>query len=155
MGFFSKLFQWDDKAPVASKLPASELGIDAKTAASVLAEIDIDTAIAAHENWKVRLHSQIAGNSTEQLDPALICMDDRCELGKWLHGPGQKSLGKYPAFSVLVARHRYFHVQASTVAAHVQAGDMASAEKSLNGPFKHGSNQVVLLLKELKRGLGG
>lgn len=155
MGFFSKLFQWDDKAPVPHNPPASELGLDARTAAGVLAELDIDTAIAAHENWKVRLHNQIAGTSTEKLDPALICLDDRCDLGKWLHGQGQKRLGKYPAFSVLVARHRYFHVQASTVAAHVQAGDTASAEKVLNGPFKHGSNQVVLLLKELKRGLGG
>lgn len=154
MGFFSKLFQWDDKAPATSKLPASELGLDAKAAANVLAELDIDTAIAAHENWKVRLNNQIAGTSTEKLDPELICLDDRCDLGKWLHGPGQKSLGKYPAFSVLVARHKYFHVQASTVAAHARAGDMAAAEKALNGPFKHGSTQVVLLLKELKRGLG-
>ncbi len=155
MGFFSKLFQWNDKAPATSKLPASEMGLDAKAAANVLAELDIDTAIAAHENWKVRLHNQIAGTSTEQLDPALICLDNRCDLGKWLHGKGGAQLGSYPAFSVLVARHKYFHVQASTVAAHVQAGDRDAAEKALNGPFKHGSNQVVLLLKELKRGLGG
>jgi hypothetical protein len=155
MGFFSKLFQWDDKAQPISKLPASELGLDAKATANVLAELDIDNAIAAHENWKIRLNNQIAGTSTEKLDPELICLDDRCDLGKWLHGPGRERLGKYPSFSVLVARHKYFHVQASTVAAHVQAGDKDAAEKALNGPFKHGSSQVVLLLKELKRGLGG
>jgi Chemoreceptor zinc-binding domain len=158
MGFFSRLFNWDDNAPVEVKPtrpPASEMGLDAETARAVLAEIDIDTAIAAHENWKLRLASHLAGTSDEPFDPAVVCLDDRCELGKWLHGAGQKSLGKYPAFDVLVSRHRYFHVQASTVLVQKQSGDVAAAERTLNGPFKHGSNQVVLLLKELKRGLGG
>ncbi len=156
MGFFSKLFNLDSKATApASKQPGSEMGLDAKTASIVLAELDIDTAIAAHENWKVRLNNQIAGTSTEKLDPDFICLDNQCVLGKWLHGPGRERLGKYPAFTVLVARHQYFHVQASTVAAHAQAGDMTAADKVLNGPFKHASTQVVLLLKELKRGLGG
>ena len=157
MGFFSKLFNWDDKKPVdtdPSKTFSSELGLDAKAAAAVLAEIDVDSAIAAHENWKLRLDAYLRGTSTEQFDPAVVCLDDRCDLGKWLHGAGRERLGKYPAFSVLVARHKYFHIQASTVLLQQQGGDAAAAEKTLNGAFKHGSNQVVLLLKELKRGLG-
>jgi hypothetical protein len=36
---------------------------------------------------------------------------------------------------------------------HMQGGDATAAERTLNGSFKHGSSQVVLLLKELKRGL--
>lgn len=157
MGFFSKLFNWDDKKPVdtdPSKTFSSELGLDAKAAAAVLAEIDVDSAIAAHENWKLRLTNHLNGTSTEQFDPAVVCLDDRCDLGKWLHGAGRERLGKYPAFSVLVARHKYFHLQASTVLLQQQGGDAAAAEKTLNGAFKHGSSQVVLLLKELKRGLG-
>jgi len=157
MGFFSKLFNWDDKKPVdtdPSKTFSSELGLDAKAAAAVLAEIDVDSAIAAHENWKLRLDAYLRGTSTEQFDPAVVCLDDRCDLGKWLHGAGRERLGKYPAFSVLVARHKYFHIQASTVLLQQQGGDAAAAEKTLNGAFKHGSSQVVILLKELKRGLG-
>jgi hypothetical protein len=159
MGFFSRLFNWNDSAPPSQTGPAtgssSELGLDAKTAAAVLAEIDIDTAIAAHENWKARLQAQLNGTSTEALDPAVVCLDDRCDLGKWLHGPGRERLGKYPAFSVLVARHKYFHVQASTVVAQTLSGDTEAAQHTLNTGFRHASNQVVLLLKELKRGLGG
>lgn len=159
MGFFSRFFQWNDNttpAPTAPQPPqASELGLDAKAAAAVLAELDIDTAIAAHENWKARLQAQLTQQSTESLDPAVVCLDDRCDLGKWLHGPGRERLGQYPAFSVLVARHKYFHVQASTVVAQVHSGDHAAAERTLNTGFRHASNQVVLLLKELKRGLGG
>lgn len=166
MGFFSRIFGLDtatsDKPRHASKSsatdardPASEIGLDAKTAAAVLAEIDIDTAISAHENWKIRLQNYLNGQSTEDLKPELVCMDDRCDLGKWLHGPGGQRLGSYPAFSMLLARHKYFHVQASTVLALAQAQDKEKADQMLQGSYRQASNQVVFLLKELKRGLGG
>jgi hypothetical protein len=157
MGFFSRIFKWDDKASARSELPyrpQSELGLDAKAASAVLAELDVDSAIAAHENWKLRLANHLNGSSSEQFDPAVVCLDDRCDLGKWLHGPGMQRLGHYPAFSVLIARHKYFHIQASTVLAQAQGGDAPGAEKTLNSSFRYASNQVVLLLKELKRGLG-
>jgi hypothetical protein len=156
MGFFSRLFGMDDegKDKKSDAGKGSMLELDAKSAAAVLAEIDIDTAIAAHENWKLRLQNYLNGNSTENLQPDVVCLDDRCDLGKWLHGPGGQRLGKYPAFSVLVARHKYFHVQASTVVAIAQANDKEQATKVLEGSYRHASNQVALLLKELKRGLG-
>lgn len=166
MGFFSRLFATDsvaqDKpgksgksATADTKNRASEINLDAKTAAAVLAEIDIDTAISAHDNWKIRLQSYLNGQSTEDLKPELVCMDDRCDLGKWLHGPGELRLGSYPAFSMLLARHKYFHVQASTVLALAQAQDTEKAEQMLQGSYRQASNQVIFLLKELKRGLGG
>ena len=162
MGFFSRIFGMDkqDKTKEGlSRLPAdttemSELGLDAKTAAAVLGEIDIDTAIAAHENWKLRLQNYLDGKSSETLQPEVVCLDDRCDLGKWLHGPGGQRLGKYPAFSMLVARHKYFHLQASTVVALAQGGDKDKATQTLDSSYRHASSQVVLLLKELKRGLG-
>jgi len=147
--------------PTADQTPANELagsasqmGLDAKSAAAILAEIDIDTAIAAHENWKLRLQNYLSGNSTENLQAEVVCLDDRCDLGKWLHGPGGQRLGKYPAFSVLVARHKFFHLQASNVVALAQANNKDQAAKTLEGSYRHASTQVVLLLKELKRGLG-
>jgi hypothetical protein len=159
MGFFSKLFGMtaaaDGKTQVnEASSAASEMGLDAKSAAAILAEIDIDTAIAAHENWKLRLQNYLNGNSTETLQPEIVCLDDRCDLGKWLHGPGGQRLGKYPSFSVLVARHKYFHVQASTVVALAQGNDKEKATQTLEGSYRHASNQVILLLKDLKRGLG-
>lgn len=155
MGFFSRLFGLSDaKSAAPEAAPASDLGLDAVTAQAVLNEIDIDTAIAAHENWKLRLQNYIDGKSSEDLKPEVICLDDRCDLGKWLHGPGRDRLGNYPAFSVLVARHKYFHVQASTVVAQQLGGEADKARRTLDGAYKHASNQVVLLLKELKRGLG-
>ena len=87
MGFFSRLFRWDENAPAArqpAEAAASERGLDAATAKAVLAELDIDTAIAAHEHWSARLNAVIKGTSTEQLQPDVVCLDDRCDLGKCL-----------------------------------------------------------------------
>lgn len=159
MGFFNKLFgaeaaAEEKKAARNSVRPSSQMGLDAKAAAAILTEIDIDTAITAHENWKLRLQNYLNGNSAETLQPEIVCQDDRCDLGKWLHGPGEKRLGKYPSFSVLVARHKYFHLQASTVVALVQANEKDKAIQTLEGSYRHASTQVVLLLKDLKRGLG-
>ena len=161
MGFFSRLFGKETLDTMTTGKPysptdaagMSELALDAQSAAAILAEIDIDTAIAAHENWKLRLQNYLNGKSTEVLQPELVCMDDRCDLGKWLHGTGGQRLGKYPAFTMLVARHKYFHVQASTVVALAQADDREKATQTLGSSYRHASNQVVLLLKELKRGL--
>lgn len=159
MGFFSRLFGLNsstaDQTPANEHAgSASQMGLDAKSAAAILAEIDIDTAIAAHENWKLRLQNYLSGNSTENLQAEVVCLDDRCDLGKWLHGPGGQRLGKYPAFSVLVARHKFFHLQASNVVALAQANNKDQAAKTLEGSYRHASTQVILLLKELKRGLG-
>jgi hypothetical protein len=162
MGFISYLFGGTDKMDAATQqnstlLPGDasdvEMDLDAATASAVLAEIDIDTAIAAHENWKLRLKNYLDKKSTEDLKPEVVCLDDRCDLGKWLHGSGRQRLGHYPAFSVLIARHKFFHLQASTVVALALAGDREKANQSLDTIYRHASNQVVLLLKELKRGL--
>ena len=79
---------------------------------------------------------------------------DRCDLGRWLYGTGRVRLGHYPAFDMLVARHKYFHQQAADVVTAFQSGDQPKAAQLLNGSCRHASNQVLLLLKELKRGLG-
>ena len=159
MSILSKIFGTD--SPVQeSTLPTQgaddnhEIRLDPAAAAAVLAEIDIDTAIAAHENWKLRLQNYLDGKSSEDLKPEVVCQDDRCDLGKWLHGAGKMRLGAYPAFSVLIARHKYFHVQASTVVALSQAGNRKMAAHALESSYRHASSQVMLLLKELKRGLG-
>jgi len=150
MGFFDKFFGSERPSDAP---PMTEMTLDAQSAAAVLAEIDIDTAITAHENWKLRLQQYLKGESDDVLDPATVCMDDRCALGQWLHGPGGQRLGKYPAFSVLVARHQYFHQQAADVVTQVQAGDRTKATQTLNSSYRYASSQVILLLKDLKRGL--
>ena len=44
--------------------------------------------------------------------------------------------------------------QAADAVTAFQSGDQPKAAQLLNGSCRHASNQVLLLLKELKRGLG-
>lgn len=160
MGFFSRFFrirEQDSSSPEttwAVEDNGSELVLDDEYASMLMTEIDIDAAIASHEGWRLQLQDMVHGRSSEVMRPEHICQDDRCDLGRWLNGSGQERLGHSPAFGMLVARHRYFHQQAAAVITCFQAGDQAQALQLLNGRCRHASNQVLLLLKELKRGMG-
>lgn len=160
MGFFSRLFKIREQDPSnpdttwAVEDNGSELVLDAEYAATLMTEIDIDAAIASHERWRLQLQDMINGRSNEVMRPERICHDDRCDLGRWLYGTGRVRLGHYPAFDMLVARHKYFHQQAAEVVTLFQSGESQKSVLLLNSSCRHASNQVLLLLKELKRGLG-
>lgn len=126
---------------------------DSLRADTVLAALDIDAAINAHERWKTHLMDYLEGRTTEGLDPAEVRRSDRCALGRWLHGVGGELLGDQPAYAVLMARHQYFHEQAAMLVELAQEGEWDKAVQVLHGGYRYGSSQVVLLLKELKRGL--
>ncbi len=126
---------------------------DSRRADTVLAVLDLDAAIHAHERWKERLMDYLEGRTTKGLDPALVRRTDQDALGRWLHGVGGELLGEQPAFSLLVARHQFFHEQAATIVELAQQGEWNKVVQVLNGSYRHGSSQVVLLLKQLKRGL--
>jgi hypothetical protein len=160
MGFFSRLFKIREQDPAspdttwAVEENGSELVLDPEYAATLMTEIDIDAAIASHEKWRLQLQDMVNGRSHEVMRAERICHDDRCDLGRWLYGTGRVRLGHYPAFDMLVARHQYFHQLAADVVQAHQAGDQQKAVQLLNSGCRHASNQVLLLLKELKRGMG-
>ena len=120
---------------------------------TLLAALDMDAAINAHERWKARLMDYLEGRTEDGLDPALVRQDTRSALGQWLHGVGAQVLGDQPVYPLLLARHKYFHEQAATLVELAQQGQWDQAVQVLNGGYRYGSSQVVLLLKELKRGL--
>lgn len=155
VSFFSRLFRWDDQRGEQEEAGLDGIKLDAKLSAQILAELDIDLAISAHENWKARLGSYLQGKSGEDMRPEVICRDDCCDLGKWLYGTGEKRLGELPAYTILVAKHKNFHMHASTVVALVQTEKKEQAERVLSGVFQHTSDQVILLLKALKNSLKG
>ncbi len=112
--------------------------------------LEVAKAISAHENWRARLEAFLAGNSTEKFVAEEICFDDRCDLGKWLHGPGKARLGKMPGFTAMLNRHQMFHYAASNVVALTQAGKLEDAQKTLNGPFQRHSEELIRDLKSLE-----
>ncbi len=117
---------------------------------AALLALDIDVAISAHENWKLRLGSYLEGNSQEDLQPEVICADNRCDLGKWIYSTGQDRLGNYSLFSELHSVHQLFHHQASNVVVLHQTGKIDEARSLLEGEYSTISNRIVRRLKDLK-----
>lgn len=115
-----------------------------------LQALDIDVAIASHENWKIRLQAHLNGTSTETLHAETICFDDQCDLGKWIYGPGQR-LGHYPGFQALINHHKMFHYSASNVVSLHNAGKNKEAQSLLNLQFENFSKDVIEDLQMMKK----
>jgi methyl-accepting chemotaxis protein len=112
--------------------------------------MDIDQAIAAHAQWKVRLRAAIA--SGESVDARSIAADDCCALGKWLHGDARKLLGARPAYQDCVERHAAFHREAGRVAQEINARRFDQAAAMLDGgAYTTASSAVGVAIGRLKR----
>ena len=121
----------------------------AALASAVSEGLDLNAAISAHENWKMRLDLYLSGTSKEDLRAEVICFDDRCDLGKWIHSTGKARLGKLPGFTALLSDHKQFHYAASNVVALAQAGKIVEAEKMMDGPYARHSAGVISALNDM------
>ncbi len=111
--------------------------------------INIYDAVTAHRAWKKRLIDYLEGNSTEDLQPATICKDHLCVLGKWIYSDGKVRFGQEPTFIKLVDEHASFHVQAAKVVEAHQQGNTALAQQVLAGDFEEQSKKTVTCLARL------
>ncbi len=114
------------------------------------ATIDLDTAVKAHADWKLKLRNAATDRST--LDAATVSRDDCCVLGKWLHGAGRPGYGHLPQFTGLIGKHAKFHQQAGQVAQTINDGhyDQALSMISSGTPFADASNNVVVAIRQLR-----
>lgn len=157
MEFFRRVLgvrRGDVPPPPPLALFDSSTAPDSRRPDTLLAALDIDAAINSHERWKARLMDYLEGRTSYGVDPALVRRDTHSALGRWLYGVGAEVLGDQPAYGLLLVRHKYFHEQAATLVELAQQGEWDRAVQVLNGGYRYGSSQIVLLLKELKRGLG-
>jgi hypothetical protein len=136
MSFLSSLFGGVFRL---GKQPQNEIDF----AQSALNDLDIQDAVSEHENLKIRLQAYLDGTSKEVFDANVICFDDRCDLGKWIHSSGKARLGQYRGFTMLMSRHKMFHFAASNVVALQSRGKTAEAEVILKGQFSQFSKSVV------------
>lgn len=97
--------------------------------------------IGAHVMWKQRLTAFLAGNSTEQLDPETIKLDDPCALGQWLYGPG-KAMSALPWYEEARSLRAQFHQYAAEVVRPYLGGDTAGAGKLLQGDYSRLSEKL-------------
>ena len=136
MGFFSSLF-----------------GSNKTEATKIIGSLDVMAAINAHVLWKIRLEKYMNGTSEEALDPKVICRDDQCTLGKWIHGPAHDHFKGDDGFNVLRDDHAQFHIIASQVVSKVQENDKAAAEMLMKDEYMQASRKVVKDLTVLSKQL--
>jgi hypothetical protein len=138
MGFFSRLFGHDKNS-------------ESQVREDILSEINIPECIDAHMKWKGRLQKYLDGTSEEKLDPMIVCRDDQCVLGKWIHGPALKHFHNDDGFHKLRADHANFHFVAGTVIKKVQENDIPGSDALMQGEYARASRDVIQDLTELNK----
>lgn len=113
--------------------------------------MDLNTAIQAHSEWKMKFRSAI--QKSEKLDAAAIGVDNKCPLGQWLHGEGKTRFGQLGTYANCRDLHATFHREAAKVATAINSGDLARASSMLeNGTsYTVASNQVGVAIIALKK----
>ncbi|MBM96446.1 MAG: hypothetical protein CMI09_11465 [Oceanospirillaceae bacterium] len=124
--------------------------IAAEAAKRARNSLDIDVCIAAHENWLTRLETYLVGRGSARLDPEKVASDSNCDLGRWIHGDGEKYLGEYAAFQDLKAIHQMFHYKASSVVSLYNAEKVMEAQQELSGDVTRLSHKIITRLEDLK-----
>jgi chemoreceptor zinc-binding protein len=109
----------------------------------------LNKSITAHSAWKGRLRTAIDGG--ELPDAPTVRADNKCDLGKWLHGEGM-SHQSLPEFQHLKTEHAHFHSAAADVIEMIRKGDKAKATADLDtGVFAHASQKVVASITNLRK----
>ena len=124
--------------------------VESKRASSNQAdeEIDFDKMVAAHLAWRDRLQAYVEGRG-DKLEHAVVCRDDACALGKWIHGPG-KSFGREREYAQLLDQHAQFHLCAGEVVKAVDDGKKELAERLIIGKYRHQANQTVSAIRMMR-----
>ena len=143
MGFFSRLFGHDEHDEEHKE----------NIRKNIRSEINIAECIDAHMKWKGRLQSYLEGTSKEQLDPMVICRDDQCVLGKWIHGPALNYFHNDDGFHKLRSDHANFHFVAGSIVKKVQENDLAGSDALLKSEYARASRDVIQDLTELNKHL--
>ena len=118
--------------------------------------MDFSAAIRAHANWRLRLSTYCQGGQKETINIQALAKDNACELGKWLHGEGQKYASD-PKLGELISAHSAFHLSAAAIAAMAQSGRQKEAERHLNSnesQYAKLSIQVVGILMKFRTQYG-
>ena len=119
----------------------------------IVEEINLIKAAQAHIGWKMRLQKYLDGTSGEKLDSEVVCRDDQCKLGTWIHGSARNHFSGEEAFHCLIADHALFHQHAGEIVRHVQLNQHDKAHALMEGEYKHVSHKVVMALTELNNEL--
>lgn len=130
-------------------------GLTRESRDEIKRELDFYKAVEAHLAWKLRLSDYLSGRGAEVLEPHNICVDNRCDLGKWIHGAGKARFGQFELFQQLTEEHAKFHFYAARVVEEHQSGHSTEAEKILTNDFSKQSKRTVSCITKLHAQIEG
>lgn len=102
---------------------------------------NVKSALDAHCRWRDKLIAIINGTDTET-NLSELGMDDRCELGQWLHSVGQNQYGSMSEFQEIMKLHHDFHRCVQEVVDIYIAEGAGVAKCELAGNFQKKSAMV-------------
>lgn len=110
--------------------------------------LNMKDALDAHNDWTHRLERIIDGTSKEILEVETVACDDRCALGRWIHGHAAEHFGKLDEFHELKQVHADFHREAGELLKNAITGELQEAKSALQ-KLKRTSGHVQLTLIRL------
>jgi hypothetical protein len=113
--------------------------------------VDLDDAIRTHMRWRLNLSAYLR-RVDGSLRPELVGMDSQCQLGMWLHDPGNSLKGS-GIHRELLHEHAEFHQEAAVLVARANRGERVDGEASLGAtsPYAQRSSRLVSLIATLRR----
>jgi hypothetical protein len=113
--------------------------------------MNFDEARDKHAQWRFKFRGAITQKET--MDAAAIAKDDRCDLGKWLHGDAKGKYSRLTSYADCVKKHAHFHLAASEVAKKINARqfDEARALLAMGTDFSLASAAIVSALNALEQ----
>jgi Chemoreceptor zinc-binding domain len=116
--------------------------------------MNFDDAVRAHSEWKIKLTDYIK-HPDHSLKASEVSVDNRCSLGQWIYGDGEK-YSTLPEFSKLKNEHQRFHKAAAAVITKADSGKDQTAEIALGSKSEYSaaSSSVVSAIMAMKAKAG-
>lgn len=103
----------------------------------------INGAIAAHAEWKRKLHRAI-DTGVAHLSPATAACDDKCALGMWLYSAEiTDNFSNDSHYEQVRTVHALFHKTAASVLAYVERGNCSAASFIMSGEYDYRSEDLI------------
>jgi hypothetical protein len=147
------LTRWLSPRPITTSAPAARADSTPDSipfTATSVAGLSIDDALAEHLSLKRQLNRCAQGEGHTGLRADILCFDDRCVLGQWLHGAAKARLGHHRGFVHLIEQHRMFHIAASNVVALADAGKLTQAQHMAQVQMEAFSRGVMQRLQAMQ-----
>jgi methyl-accepting chemotaxis protein len=119
------------------------------SAVSKAPAFSFDDAESAHIKWKMRLIQYIGGQSNEDLDVETVSCDDKCDLGKWIHGPATR-YATMMEYKNLRQSHAAFHKSVGEIVHSVHEQNPEQARSMLGGEFSHTSKLTINAIRGMQ-----